>query len=276
MAEHWEATRMTPRAYFAVVYLNGEYHGLYTALDHVDDEFLEHMGLTRDANLYKAVNHDANFYAKSNLHSGYEKKEGAESDYTDLDALIDFTGNSTYEELIAGAEDWLDLGEFMDWFLLVHYSEAADSAGKNSYLYNDPWNRGFKFAPWDFNHAWGQNWYTARVPVTQLQDFASRNRVFAAIHDQQSEVLWERFRSMRDEGGPMSTTWIEAQMDGYFALIEPSAERDWARWEQEYMSYSRWSGNRSGNDNWTDYQGEKEYLYTWVRERGELFETLYP
>ena len=74
----------------------------------------------------------------------------------------------------------------------------------------------------------------------------------------------------------MSTTWIEAQMDGYFALIEPSAERDWARWEQEYMSYSRWSGNRSGNDNWTDYQGEKEYLYTWVRERGELFETLYP
>ena len=276
MADYADDPRMTPRAYFAVVYLNGQYHGLYTALDHVDDEFMEHMGLNRDANLYKAVNHDANFYLKSNLHAGYEKKEGVDGDWADLDALVEFTGGSSPEDLIANADTWLDLVEFMDWFLLVHYSEAADSAGKNSYLYNDPWELGFKFAPWDFNHAWGQNWYTARVPSSQLQDYSNRNAVFNAIHAVASDDLWARFDALRADEGPLSTAWIEGRLDAYYALIEPSAQRDWDKWEQDYYAFSRWASNRTGNNNWTDYQAEKAYLYTWVQERGALFQANHP
>ncbi len=276
IAEHWGEPRLTPRAWFAVMYLNGAYHGLYTGIDHVDDEFMEHMGFERDGNLYKSVNHDANFYLKSNLHAGYEKKEGVPADdFTDLDALVNFTGGSSTSALIAGAEQWLDLGEFMDWFLLVHYTESADSAGKNAYLYNDPLNLRFRYAPWDFNHSWGQNWYTARVSVNTLSDFSSRNAVFAAIHAERSEQLWDRFRSLRDNDGPMSTAWVETQLDAYYALIEPSAERDWEKWAADYGSFSRWAGTRSSQNDWTDYQAEKEYLYTWVAERGALFDSLH-
>ena len=79
----WAAERLVPRTFFLVLYLEGQYHGLFLAIDHVDNQFADQMGLNRAGNLYKSVNHDANFRRTNNagapkatLHDGYEKKEG--------------------------------------------------------------------------------------------------------------------------------------------------------------------------------------------------------
>ena len=62
MADFQDVHRLTPRTFFAVVYINGEYQGLYTGCDRIDDEFVRHMGFEDgEGNLYKAVSHDANF-----------------------------------------------------------------------------------------------------------------------------------------------------------------------------------------------------------------------
>ena len=105
MAQYWGASRLTPRTFFAVLYLDGRYHGVYTASDRIDDEFAFHMGLNKEGNLYKAVNHDANFYlttnggaAKTTLAAGFEKKEGqplsGEDAFEDLIELVQTTGSS--------------------------------------------------------------------------------------------------------------------------------------------------------------------------------------
>jgi len=285
IAEFWDDPRLTPRTFFVVLYLNGNYHGLYTALDRIDNEFLDHMGFVRDANLYKAVNHDANFgpnrangSAKATGHDGLTKEEGLPAnDFSDLDALVNFTANAGPEELIAGAPEWLDLQEFMDWFLLVHYSESADSAGKNSYLYNDPADTEFRFAPWDFNHSWGQGWYTYRVPSDALSDFSWNNRVFWAIHNVPATEaeLWDRFAAMRADG-PFSPDWITQTVDGYYDLVDRSAARDWVKWGSAYYSYGSWAPNRSNNDDWTDYEAERDYLYEWLDDRATLFQDVHP
>jgi hypothetical protein len=44
MAAHVGAHRLAPKTFFAVLYLNGAYHGLYTACDRIDDEFLRGAG----------------------------------------------------------------------------------------------------------------------------------------------------------------------------------------------------------------------------------------
>ncbi len=59
------AERMVPRTFHAVLYVDGAYYGLYTAIDHVDDEFARDMGLSGDGNMYKAVDHNGNFYRQS-------------------------------------------------------------------------------------------------------------------------------------------------------------------------------------------------------------------
>jgi spore coat protein CotH len=284
MAGFWEVERLTPRSFFTVVYFDGVYQGLFMALDRIDNEFLEHQGFDPESSLYKAVHHDANFFLtdaggdpKDTLHDGFEKKEGEpEDDYSDLDALVAFTGHADAAGLVHGASEHLDLAEFMDWFLLVHYCLGEDSAGKNAYLARTPKSSVFRYAPWDFNHAWGQDWRTLRASSSSRNFHTGYNRVFWAIQELEATdaELWERYRLMAQPGGPFDPDWLRATVDAYFELIEPSAVRDWERWGADYSSYSGWADDRDSEDDWQDYQGEKAYLYQWLDERAALFEDL--
>ena len=47
--------------YSAVLFLDGQYHGMYEVLDHIDEYLMEDHGFRQEGNLYKAVDHDANF-----------------------------------------------------------------------------------------------------------------------------------------------------------------------------------------------------------------------
>lgn len=272
MAEHEGLARLTPRSFYTVVYINGEYQGLYLAVERIDDEFLDHMGFDRDANLYKAVEPDANFaltdaegVEKTTLHQGFEKKEGLpEDDYSDLDALIAFTGGADPAEIIASADDHFDLAEAMDWLLLVFYAAAEDTTCKNMYLVSS--GGPFHLMPWDFNAAWGQNWRTYRIGADFSDDFSGDNRVFAAINEHAEDELWARFAAYRDDG-PFALAWQESTVDAYYALIDRSAARDWQKWGDAYRSYDGWAAEREDDGDWTDYEGEKAYLYQWLVDR---------
>ena len=238
------------------------------------------------ANLYKAVNHDANFYltnaygsTRSTLHDGYTKEEGEdETTFTALDALVSFTGNGSGDEILSQSGEWFDLQEFMGWFLLVHYTTAEDSAGKNSYLYHPLGGGPFRYGPWDFNHSWGQGWYTYRIGATYDNTYTGTNKVFKVIQadDDADAELWERFDALRADDGPMSLAWQERTLDDDYALIQPSAERDWDRWGGLYRTYSGWSSYRNSAGDWTDYEGEKAYLYQWEADRAEHIASQHP
>ena len=264
-------TRITPRTWFTVVYLNGAYLGLYVGLDKVDDEMADHAGWNRDGNLYKSVNHDANFSleydsggTKSSLSAGYEKKEGDDSDWSDLEELVAFVGGSNASTVVDGVGAYVDEDEFQDWFLLVAYALSEDSAGKNVYLYNDPLSPTFRVAPWDHNHSWGQNWYTARRDVDRINTYGSSNRIFWAWL-QVDDALQTRMLARMEDGGPLDASTHLAWMDAWYEAIDRSARRDWATWESSYRSHW-WADYR---DDWTSYDEEVAYLYAWVEEREE-------
>lgn len=284
MAGYWELERLTPRSFFIVLYMNGSYHGLYVAVDKVDDQFVEQMGFERAANLYKSVNHDANFYRtdaygsrKSTLHQGYEKKEGDLADWSDLDALVAFSADSSHADFFAGADTWLDVEEFMDWLLFVHFTSADDSGGKNAYLYNDPAALRFRYAPWDLNHSWGQDWMTLRYGADAYNDFTWNNGIFAHFqaHPEANAILWDRLESMMLDG-PFTREHLLQTLEGYFTAIEPSAERDWSRWGSAYRSYGGWASYRNSYGDWEDYQGEKEYILQWASDRVDWMWSYHP
>jgi len=272
MAEHWEVDRLTPRTFFGVIYLEGEYHGLYLFSDRPDDHFAQEMGLSRDGNLYKSVSHYANFYRtyggapKSSLHDGYEKKEGEPLDgeanaYWDLEQLVAWSADASDQEFWDEHDAWLRLDEFMDWFLFVQWTSSDDSAGKNAYLYNDPDTFEFRYCPWDFNHSYGQGWYTYRIGATAYADYQSNNGIFAHFqdHPEAADELWARNASARDDG-PLNADWMLATMDAYYAEIQASAERDWSAWGRAYQDY--W-----GSYNSNSFEQEKAYLADWILER---------
>ena len=267
---HFGAERMVVRTFPVVLYLDDQYFGLYTAADHVDDELLGQMGLDREGDLFKAVNHDANFFAtryggspKGSLHDGYEVKEG--DSWERLDALVGFTSAASDNQILNQGGQWFDVEEMMDWLLFVMFSAADDSAGKNSYLAFDAPSGLMRFAPWDFNHCWGQDWRTLRVGSGHDNRFQSYNRLFQAFQAAAPDTLQDRWDSLVQDG-PFAQEALRERVAALYEPIHPSAARDWERWGSSYRSYGGWSGLR--ND-WTDYEGEREYLEQWVDERAE-------
>ncbi len=259
---------------FVVVYLNGEYWGLYLLGDHIDGEWYEDYGHFEDGNLYKSVDHAANFYStyggnKSSWHQGYEKKEGLPADdFSDLDDLVEFVATGSDADFESDIAARIVVEEIYDWWALVVYTEADDSGGKNAYFYNDPNAPIFHFAPWDFNHSLGQTWQTDREPATYDYDFTSANNLFERLlaSPTYGPIMRERFADARTN--ELAPAEMQALIDAYIDRIDASARRDWSKWEGEYRSYSGWSWR----NNWTDYDEEVQYVRDWTDERWAFIE----
>ena len=273
--------RLVPQPFPLVVFLDGRYQGLYTAVDHVDDEFVAEHGLSRDGNLYKSVNHDANFRMtdawgdpKGALEAGWEKKEGLPADdFSDLNALTTWASTVDDARFAAELDDWLPRTEWMDWLLLVHFHAADDSGGKNAYVYDDPRQpRRFRYAPWDFNHSLGQDWTTARVGSDAFNDFSWSNELFARFQRDPALAaeLWARFAAMRAPGGPLSREAQLALLDGTYAGTEAPVRRDWARWGPTYLQYWSWRSDL------TTPAEERAWVRRWLVERDAFLSLVHP
>jgi spore coat protein CotH len=258
------------------VYLNGRYHGLFVGIDHVDDEFIREMGMDSGQDLYKSVSHDANFYLtnaggalKSDLAAGWEKKEGLPlTDLHSVQQLTAWSANSDSATFAAELDQWLLHDAWMDWFLLVRRFAADDSAGKNAYLYVDPVDGRFHVVPWDFNHALGQTWQTARQSATDVDDYIWNNGVFNHLQREPTlaATLWAREAWLTEPGNPLSADEITRRIDEQLLSIGPSTERDWDKWRMDYVNYGGWSWR----SDWTTPAEEHAYVLQWVAERDQI------
>jgi len=61
-------------------------------------------------------------------------------------------------------------------------------------------------------------------------------------------------------------------LDEYYALIERSAQRDWDTWGPVYETYEGWADHRDDEGDWTDFDGERAYVYQWVQDRATHFD----
>lgn len=269
--------RLTPRSFFVVVYQDGAYHGLYTAIDHVNDEMVRQLGFDDSGGLFKAVSHDANFRElradgseRSTWHDGWEKKEGEpEGDYSDLDAFLQFAAGAPAEGFADALAERADTDEIIDWYLLVTWMAAGDSGGKNAYLYHDPADGRFRYCPWDMNHSLGQDWRTLRVASDRDDRFENKNRLFELLRatpDGRAR-LQARWHALVGPGGALHGAVLTAKLDAALAQVERAATRDAARWGEAYLSYGGWSSLRSGADDWLTRDQEIERLRQWIADR---------
>ncbi len=279
--ELWAAmddTRHDIQTFLAVLYVNGEYEGLFLVSDHIDGEYWEDHGYNEHGSLYKSVSHEGNFYDNYNgtpkwsWHAGYEKQEGVDGEWGDLDALVQFVATASDAEFGAGIEQYVDVEEIADWWTLVRFTEADDSAGKNAYLYVDPETGLFHHAPWDFNHAFGQTWQTERQASSTNEDFFSVNNLFRRLVA--DPVLGPRVeaRLRAHLAGPLAASAIDTRIDAWLDRAAPSAERDWAKWEASYRGYGGWYWRTD----WTSHDEEVAYLRAWVGERAAYMGEWYP
>ncbi len=272
------------RSYSAVLFLDGEYHGLYSVVEHVDRHLAEDHGMSEDdVNIYMAVNHDANFRLtrsedgapKGDLAEGYEKKDGPlgfEDDYTDLVSLVEFVATTGDAEFATEIGSRVDLRDYEDWWIFVSFVDGQDSAGKNSYLIHDQSFGPWRYAPWDFNASFGQSWQTLRTGADSHPDGLTW-----ANH------LFERLLALPEFGDPLRARYgdtlrgpyeqgaLLALFDEMIDEIHPSALRDEAKWGEQYRTYDGWNWR----DDFVGHEEEAAYTREWIEARWEFLEGIY-
>jgi spore coat protein H len=273
--ETWN--RMDPdhiqmQSYSAVLYLNGEYWGLYTVIDHIDGFFMEDQGYNQEGDIFKATDPEANFSlfyggsAKATPHDGVEKTEGMPLEgepeaFRDLDDLVRFVEHADDATFRAQIGNELDLRDYQDWWILSVLVFANDSVNKNSYHYHD--TGPFRFIPWDYNASFGQNWRTVRRDADVENEFTDVNRLFerlvldpvmrAPLDDRYADILAERV--------PIAE--MLARFDEMAEEIEISAKRDERKWGNQYRSFFRWADR---NDFLT-WEEEVAFVRAWMETR---------
>jgi spore coat protein H len=271
----------------AVVYVDGVYEGLYTMGDQVNrDRFGDSLDIDDQGNLYKAINHDANFKAtlagggrKNDLLSGYVVRDEPAAPVNasaDLRSLVDFVITSNDATFDAEIGNRVDLDDIMDWWLLVSITDAADSIGKNSYLYFSPTEQKFRAAPWDFNHSLGQAWEASHTnPTGGVGGYdGGSNALFgrllrSAVH---GPVMRSR-ASSRIHGGVLDIDTVLARFDDRVRLAYASALRDEVVWDDDIRNFY---ASVFGRNQFSTTDEELAYARSWIIERWAYFETLHP
>jgi spore coat protein H len=275
-------------AYDVVVYLNGQFHGLYTLTDHIDGNLMEDNGLYEEGNLYKARSHDANFRLtravapfadKALLSEGYSKEEGTPligepGAFDDIEALVGWVATSSRESFLAELDTRVVQREYEDWWLLVGFLAAFDSAGKNSYHYRDnrvgaPDGR-FHLVPWDFNDSFGQSWRTARRAFTlNPEELTLKNYLFERLlaEPETRGPLLDRYLSVLENEWELGS--ILAHVDAWASEIHAVALRDESLWGADYASYFYLRTDL------TNHEQEVAYLRQWISDRWAFVHDMY-
>jgi CotH protein len=265
----------------AVLFLNGEYFGLYTMSEKIAGQVLSRGGLDGDANLYMAQHRTANFYPydsaglpKLTWHDGYTKEEGFPLDgepgaYDDLDAFVRFVVESDDATFAAQLPGLIDLDEYRSWWALVMLTLAIDSANHNSFHYHDPAGGPWRTAIWDCAQSLGQGASTSRTPASTPVAFTEGNNLFRRLllppFDQATRAR------LGDLVQQVPVTDVLAMIDDYAQQDGEAARRDQVRWGTEQEAYF---GAR-GRTDWATYDDEVAYVRQWVRDRWAYLQSTY-
>ncbi|WP_223740300.1 CotH kinase family protein [Corallococcus sp. AS-1-12] len=287
------------RTFSVVVYANNKYRGLYTAADHVDKRLMEWNGIDDDSDLFKADTADANFsrltrggQTKANLHVGFVKDEGTPDEkqphaFDTLDAFVAWVADSSNDSFRQEFGAKLKARDYEDWWIFNTLIQGNDSQAKNAYHAYDPKTGGpWRYIPWDLDASFGQNYDTTRTSATARPTYASDNLIFKRMLAEPGIAgpLRERYRqALKNE---LSEARVQAMIDGYVRELGPNAQRDEARWVEQYRNFAKpEAGSDGGYNNFPDWHlrqdfkthaEEVEYIRQWVHKRWGAFQSQLP
>jgi len=152
-----------PRSVFTRVYANDEYYGLYLAMEHIDNTFVEsRFGDDESGNLYKVEQMGTLSYLgqePEKYNGSYELKNNEEiNDWSDLIWLTNVLTNTPIPELPDKLEPIFDVESAMYSIALLDLFVSGDSYignARNYYLYHRSDTGQFTHLLWDANLVFG-------------------------------------------------------------------------------------------------------------------------
>jgi len=237
---------------------NGEFFGLYTFLQAMDDDYLTTNNLDENGAWYKAFD-DCRFRSLSSLPGEYEKKTRLGEGYDDIFALLDGANNLSGQARRDFLFDNVDLAGMANYLATTVAIHNTDFPHKNYFLYRDTAGNGrWTMHPWDMDLTFGRNWQGTvlndeiwadrdTIPGRPVEVSPSHPLVGEAEHknwdtrwNKLIDALYEEpeFREMYYRRLRTLVDWLladgrhEARIDELTAPMVAEAELDRTRWGQ--------------------------------------------
>tara|TARA_Y100000385_G_C13022672_1_gene606913 strand:+ start:62 stop:1285 length:1224 start_codon:yes stop_codon:yes gene_type:complete len=155
-------TNVSAKSSYINVSINGNYQGLYVIMEEINASMI---GLNKNdslAMLFKGppiFKKDIQESTKTSLNYYQQKypkiKDSNKQLY--IEKFIDFIFNSNDNEFAKNISNWIDLQNFIDWQIILLFSNNGDGLLKNFYLYKKNKDTPFRIAIWDYDHSYGRD-----------------------------------------------------------------------------------------------------------------------
>ena len=172
-----------PRSNHALLYINGEFNGVFANTENVDGPFTNKHFINPDGNLYKEVwpvkssggNREENYFI-----DGLKTNEEI-SDVTKIKRFSDQLGSVNKSDANEIVEDWIDKDLFLktilvdrriandDGFMHFYHEGGVNYENHNYYWYEDPNDDKLQLIPWDLDNSF-ENLISNLNPVTPIKD----------------------------------------------------------------------------------------------------------
>ncbi len=160
------------RANHVELYINTQYRGLYTNIEHIDEEFVQKRFTDGSGNLYKCL-YPADLHFKGMNPDLYKeefwgrraydlKTNTEEEDYSDLAHFINVLNNYEGQGFQCELERIFDVDNYLKVIaidILLSNWDGPIVNKNNFYLYHDPCTGRITYLPYDLDNTMGIDWF---------------------------------------------------------------------------------------------------------------------
>jgi len=187
-----------PRAVHLELVINGSYYGLYTHVEHIDENFVDVRYGHNVGNLYKCLWPSQLNYLGSNPESykfmqgdrrAYElKNNNYLDDYSDLAHFIGILNNTPISDLPCTLEPVFNVDGYLKaiaYEILIGHWDNYMLNKNNFYLYHNLSTNQFEYIVFDVDNTLGINW------VVDNYDFTNRN-IYSWSNNNEPRPMYQR------------------------------------------------------------------------------------
>jgi len=141
---------------FFRLYRNGQYYGVYLALEDPEDEYVERQG--RAGALYKSYSTDVRPASIAEYYNTYRKQSRQHESYADIVDFIARINSLSGAALQTFVRENIQVDQVARFCAISSVLGNLDWGHKNHYLFRDATTGLWEFAPWDMDLTMGKNW----------------------------------------------------------------------------------------------------------------------
>ncbi|MEM9774254.1 MAG: CotH kinase family protein [Chloroflexota bacterium] len=190
-----------PQQEYALLFINGQYMGVYNDYEQIDEHYMERTGRNDDTIIYKAkTNLFVDLNTTADYETAYEKNNKRISGHTEIVDLVESLSGASDDEFPWLLQNKFDIKSYLDTYAYAVWVGQYDFFEGNNYLLYDEKIDKWELIPWDFDFAFGN------VPSTY--DFNSQTGIDLGMAD-------KRVLPQRGVNVPQYRQYVCHQLEAY-------------------------------------------------------------